>query len=925
MDSARAPALHGRTEHLQTLSAALDRTLAGRGAALVVRGEVGIGKSALLAAAGALAVDRGLRVLSATGVPSGAHVSYGGVVDLLDLPGLSALPGIGEGATQAAPHRVALATLSHLVADPAGRPTLLVVEDGHWLDGPSWAALTFLGRRLSDEPVVLLVAMREGVVAQQRLASAKLPELALGPLAGPDAAALLDEVAPDLDPAVRARVLADAAGNPLGVVEFGAAAARFGPGVLLPAWLPLSTRVEETFRELIAELPSRTRTLLLVAALHDEGNLDEILAAATELEGTPIGPAAIQPAVEAGLIRLDGGLRLRLRHPLLRSAVSLGASTPQRRLVHAALAAVLAGEPDRQVWHRAAATTGPDEELARELSEAARRTGPRDADAARALFERAAELTEDAGLRDRRRLAALQVAEQGGTPEDISRLAHEIHGHQLTVVDRAHLEWIRESRSGARWTNVDAAALAAFAEDPSLAGDRDWAIESLLALASRLHWSSSDARARQLIVTIADRLGSAATDPRLLCVLATVEPATMAEMVLDSLVVFRASMTATPRQLALLGSAATSVGALPLANRFFGAAVVGLRPQGLPGALMGQAWAAALLGDVRLAVSAANEIPADAVSIVRLATAQLAVAQAEALRGNGSVADAIADRVEQELHEAGANTDAVALVRGCAALGSGQFGEAYAHLESAFDAPTGSLHTRYSALGHLADAAVHCGRSAELRDRLTDLQAVARSCPAPLLQVNLAYAQAIVAPDDEAGDHLRQWLSGSSDPVAAPVADLAEWPFERARFQLAYGTSLRRQREQAESRALLRTAAGTFEALGASAWAWRARRELRAVGDSGLNLPPRQPVAEGGARPEDPIDRLTAQELQIARLAATGLRNREIAERLFLSPRTVTTHLTKIFPKLGIASRRELASLLTTHDPDSPPAQQPRP
>jgi DNA-binding CsgD family transcriptional regulator len=216
------------------------------------------------------------------------------------------------------------------------------------------------------------------------------------------------------------------------------------------------------------------------------------------------------------------------------------------------------------------------------------------------------------------------------------------------------------------------------------------------------------------------------------------------------------------------------------------------------------------------------------------------------------------------------------------------------------DHEAGEIHLRFSALTYLAEAAVHCGLPAELQPRIDALAVIADTCPSPVLHRGLAYARALLAPADEAAERFSTALAG----------DLADWPFDRARIQLAYGSWVRRQGGPTDARALLRSAAGTFEAVGAAAWARRAHRELRA---SGSPISATSVATTSGAT--DPPGRLTAQELQVARLAAAGLRNREIAEKLFLSPRTVTTHLTRIFPKLGITSRRELAEAIAIIDP----------
>src|SRR5689334_13643879 len=277
----------GRDGQVGRLESLLDDAVAGRGAALVLRGEAGIGKSALLERTVAAGRERGLRVLTVTGVQAEVQIPYAG----LDL--------LVRGVTAESPYRRALEVLDRLAE--GDQPVLLAIEDAHWLDASTWETLTFLCRRIESDRVAVVMAVRDGEDIDRRLAVAGLPELRLEPLTAPDAGALLDRTAPGLTEALRQRVLAEAAGNPLGVVELGAAAARSGGAALLPSALPLSDRVERTFGGLVADLPPDTRHLLLVAALDDGRDLDEILAAA----GVPT--EAVQPAVTARLVTVDEG------------------------------------------------------------------------------------------------------------------------------------------------------------------------------------------------------------------------------------------------------------------------------------------------------------------------------------------------------------------------------------------------------------------------------------------------------------------------------------------------------------------------------------------------------------------------------------------------------------------------------------------
>lgn len=341
----------GRTAQIQALTALLDEAAHYRGGALVVRGEAGIGKSALWGEACAAAGARGMRVLTTTGVQAEVQLPYAGVQHLFRRLRRDLDATAGE-----SPFRVGVEVLGLLGA--LDEPVLLAVEDVHWLDRASWEVLAFVARRLEADPVALVLTARNSEDVGRLLVAAALPELRLEPLEPADARVLLDQVAPGLTLALRERVLAESAGNPLGVVELGGLAARSGGAALLPSLLPLSTRVERTFAGLVGELPAATRALLLVAALDDGDDLDEVLAATARLEDRPIIIDDVQPAVVSRLISVDEQYRLRFRHPLLRSALLQSASAAQRRRVHACLAAVVAAD-DRRLWHRAAGPPVP--------------------------------------------------------------------------------------------------------------------------------------------------------------------------------------------------------------------------------------------------------------------------------------------------------------------------------------------------------------------------------------------------------------------------------------------------------------------------------------------------------------------------------------------------------------------------------------
>jgi tetratricopeptide (TPR) repeat protein len=661
-------------------------------------------------------------------------------------------------------------------------------------------------------------------------------------------------------------VLAEAAGNPLGVVELAGVAARHGAGALLPAWLPLTTRLERTFGALVGELPAATRSLLLVAGLDDGDGMAERLAAGSIVIGRAATDDDLAPALDARLLEIDAAYRVRFRHPLVRSAVYQSASVGQRRAAHAALAEVVT-EPDRRVWHLAAAAMRPDAALADALDQAGRRAARRGSLAsAIAAYERAAQLSPDPLRRaDRLMSAAVNAAELGDMPT-FARLAQVINSADLDEPGRQRLALMREVFMEGGWSGAARlAAFAAAADRLRQAGDAERALDTLTSIALRAYWSNPDPETRHLMLATARRFDADPGDPRLLSLLAHVGPIEYGADVVERLAAALPGTAYGPEQQFLLGSAASALGALEASALLLAGAVAGLRALGRLGtlaqALTNQAWTAAALGDVRLAAAAAAEgrgLAAETGQLSWALTADIIGGHVAALRGDGETARAMADVGESVLLPIGAHPmlALVQTIRGVAAVSGGRPAEAYEQLRRIFD-PNDLTHhpyTRFSVLGHLAEAAVASGHDADLRDLVDELTPLAAASGSPALAAGLAYAAALLAPDDRAEETFRAAIDG------------AAVPFDRARLQLAYGGWLRRQRRPADARPVLRAAAGTFDALGAKPWADRARQELRASG-------------EKLRRAEDARDRLTPQEWQI-------------------------------FPKLGVTSRADLATVM---------------
>ena len=902
-----ASQLIGRDSEIAAVESLL-AGIVGGGGSLLVLGDPGIGKSALAEVASRRAADRAMRVLACAGVPGEARLSFAGLHQLLRpvLAGAGGLPhgqrdalltalGVGGGVAPAMP-LVGLATLELLAAGAGRAPVLVVAEDVHWLDSSTCEVLAFVSRRLGADRVGLVGTAREAELDDNPLAGAGLAELRLGPLDPTAAAALLDARAV-LDPVVRRQVLEEAAGNPLALVELPATASQRDSRGALNGWIPLTRRLEQAFASRLPGLPAVTLTALLAAGLNDGDALAEVLAAASLVAGARVSVADLAEAVAAGLAQVDGQ-SVRFRHPLVRSAVGEAAGLARRQAMHRALAQVLAGLPDRQVWHRAAATVGQDEEVAAGLETAADRAFRRGAIAEQAAaLAHAARLSPSSAQRGQRLIRAAGAFHDLGRWQTTLRLLDEAEPLDLEPGDRLRLSWYREivgtaTRSGTR----PLAALAGLADQMRQDGDTDQALLTLENVALRCWWSNPDRRTRQQMTAVAEAVPVAGDDPRLLYALALCDPAGHGAAVLARLGQHQPG-SGTAYQDYLLGFAAAAVGACEQAVGFHTAAAAGLRARGwlglLGAVLLSQGWSALLLGQAGLAELAAEEagrLLAESGSPLWAACAQLVQAVLAGRRGDAATASELAARAERVLLAGGLPPllAQVQLARGTAALGAGRHDEAYEQLARIFDPHDAAYHPqlRAWALVDLAEAADGGGYQDAARRHHAELIPEAAATGSPLLRASLAVAAPMLATDDA------QALFD-----AAFDADLTAWPLHRARLQLAYGMWLRRRQQAGESRAPLRTAGDTFDALGAVAWAERARRELRAAGERSGQPAPRA------------LDLLAPQELQIARLAAEGLTNREIGQQLYLSHRTVRNHLYRIFPKLGITSRAELAAV----------------
>jgi DNA-binding CsgD family transcriptional regulator len=909
--SSQPGTLVGREAELGLLTSLLDGVRDG-GAALVIRGEPGIGKSRLLSESVALAGDRGSIVLQAEGVQSEAQLAFAGLHQLLRpvRARLEGLPRTQRDALEAAfglseapapeRFRIAMAALDLLSEVAEDAPLLVIAEDAQWLDRPSCEVLAFVARRVQSDPIVLLAAVRDGY--ESPLVDAGLPEHRLAGLAPAAAAELLGSSPVGLSASMRRRLLEEASGNPLALIELPLGAGR--AGALPSDSLPLTERLERAFAARVSDLPEETRLVLEVAALDDEEAADEILAAAGAIADRAIGLDALGPAIRASIIAPETH-QVRFRHPLIRSAVRQAAGPLQGRRVHEALAEVLRDQPDRRVWHRAAVISGVHEDVAEELDQAAARARRRGALAvAVTALQRAADLGDDEE-RVRRLLSGAQLAFELGQRDTVGQMLRVVERSNPDPLERARATWIAEVAYTRPLTDFDRLhALIDAARQAGDGGERDLELDLLWLVASRTWWVDPPVSARTALVEATRNLGKPRlAEPRVLAIQAYADAFGNERAILERVRAAAADLAPDTDAARFLGPAAVAVGAFDVALPLLASAVDGLRTEGrlghLPRLLLLQGSMAARMARWDVAIPAAEECRRLATELGEpqwVAAADTVDSIVAGTRGDDDAAERASAAAERVAVPTGANITVAFAQAGrvLAALGAGRHEDAYEIAERGFDPVSPAYHPVIACwlIADLAEAAAHIGRMAEGRARVRHVESVAGGGSGTCIALGLLHARAVLAEDDDASAHFD----------AALNADFGHWPLQRARLLLAYGKWLRRQRRISDSRAPLRDARDAFDAMGCAAWADQARRELRASGEASRRRR-REPVAH---------DRLTAQELQIAQLAAEGLSNRQIGQRLYLSHRTVGTHLYRAFPKLGITTRAELGTALAS-------------
>ncbi|MFF5083999.1 ATP-binding protein [Actinoplanes sp. NPDC000266] len=896
--------LRGRRREQETLDRLVRDVRSGQSRVLVLRGEAGAGKTALLDHLAEHA--GGCRVVRAAGVELESEIAYASLQQLCAplLGHLGAVPepqraalSVAFGLSTGNPPEALVLGLAvlHLMAEAAAeRPLVCVVDDAQWVDRMSATILAFAARRLEAESVALIFAVRTPADDQTLRG---LPELVVEGLADADARALLDSVLPGpVDDRVRDRIVAETRGNPLALLELprGLTPAELAFGFGGRGGVPLAGRVEEGFQRRIAALPADSRRLLLTAAVEPVGNVPLLWQA---LERLGIGPEAATAAESADLIEV--GARMRFRHPLVRSAAWRSGHASELREVHRVLAEVTDPEqdPDRRAWHRAHATLGFDDEVAAELERSAERALARGGRSAGAAFlERAAELTLDPGRRADLLLRAARSRADAGSPDLVPALLATVELAPLTPLQQARVERLR--------------ARAAFLTNPGATS-----VHPLLAAARKLEKLDAAAATETYLMAIgaamyAGRLGGA-DDLRLAAESARDLPPspTFAGQFLAALTTWAVNghAAAAPQLVRALESmnnredlgllwlaapAAHEVFRIDLARLRAEQAIVFARQIGalsmLPTALAFRAGNLVMLGrfsdasgllDECAAVAAATTIPV-------IPSAALTLA---AYRGREREATELFERTRADARARGQGRMLGLTAYAEAVLRNG-LGQYDAALTAAREGVTYPDPAAYQwTLGELVEAAVRAGQpavAAEARERLRVRTSAVGNDWALAAQ---ALAGALLEPSDEL----------FREAVARFGA--ATMPVPQMRARLLYGEWLRRDNRRAEARVELRAAHEAFTTMGAEAFAERAGRELTATGET-----------VRARTPGVPVD-LTAQEGQIARLAVAGRTNAEIAAALFLSPRTVEWHLRKVFTKLGIGSRRELAAALGDH------------
>ena len=906
--------LIGRRAECERLDRLLTEAFAGQSGVLVLRGEAGIGKTALLDHL----IDRaaGSRILRSGGVESEMELAYSGLhqlcgslldrLDELPIPQRDALAtvfGLGQGP---APDRflVGLATLTLFAQAAEEQPLVCVVDDAQWLDQASAQTLGFVGRRLLADRVALVCASRRGI-GDSVLAG--LPELSVEELGDGDALALLlDGVQGPLDAAVCQRIVAESHGNPLALLEFPRSwgVTELAGGFGLPDSLPVSGKIEEAYARRLELLPADTKLLVLAAAAEPVGDPALLQRAITSLG---VDMAAAEPAIDAGLVTVRA--RVEFAHPLARSAAYRSAAQGDRHQVHRALAEATDPDtdPDRLAWHHASATTGPDEDVALELERSADRAQARGGVAAAAAFlQRSVELTPDPAKRADRALAAAQASFRAGAWDALPQLLGIAEAFPLDGFQRARVELLRGNAAFASGDAAQAAALLVVAAPALESFDMNLAREAYITAwgaaftaagvdgeagtlleicdaVKGLPRSDGGARALDLLLEGLARLtseGHAAAAPLM-------KEAVPALLTISLEEVFHWGWVASGASNAIWDLA----GFLELSERqatlVREAGALALLPLYLGQLIQARAWHGDLAGARSLLAEMEDVAAATGTWIAPWGPLRLRALQGREPDASRAIAS--------ELDRAGGVGPSLPPANWAAAVlynGLGRYEDASSAAKQVADNTLDPWHSIW-ALPELIEAAARTGDYELARDAVERLATTTQPAGTDAGLGLEARSRALVSDGNTAEGLHRE---------AIERLGRCRVRTELARAHLVYGEWLRREGRRVDAREQLRTAHEMFDAIGMEAFAERARGELSATGEKVRKRSP------------DTREELTPQEDRIAQLARDGLTNPEIGTQLYISARTVEWHLRKVFTKLGITSRRQLRTAIPEAD-----------
>ncbi len=901
--------LVGRDRERRHVDCALARARSGESATLALVGEPGIGKTALLDHAAERAA--GMRLLRARGVESEARIPFASLLELVR-PALAMLERIPEpqavaleGALALRPARaqerfaVGAATLSLLAAYAEQRPVAVLVDDAHWLDGPSAQALLFAVRRLVVDPIAVVLAVREG--EPSLLDGADLPTLRIPGLSPREAGLLLEGLASD----AAGRLHEATAGNPLALLELASDADELA---LVPPGAPVlvSTRISRAYMRRVGKLAEPERRALLLAATSDSGDMALLERAATRL-GVEI-PSRLSAAEGAGLVSLRAG-SVEFRHPLARSAIYAEATAEARREAHTALAGALPDrDVDRRAWHLSAAATGVDESAAAALEQAGARARGRSAYATAAVaFERAARLAPDSERRARLLRAAAETSWHAGLAERAVALLDEARASTIdptTSLDIDELAGHIATRRGPVMRGHAILTAAAERADP------ERAVAMLAEAAAACFYAGNPAGMLSVAQRASDGLpGGASVRTRFLAAIAIgmarvagSDGAAGAEAIREAIALAESSaaLQADLRLLPWLAVAPLFLRDVDAGRELLERALETARTRAAVGALpfvlnlialdhaTTDRWAVAEATYLEaIALARETDQQTDLVfGLSGLARLQARRGREQECRACAAESLALCQRLGTRLHEIWA-VEALGMLE--LGLGEAQAAVEQFERQQRLLADLRMTDADVSPGPELVDAYVRLGRSEDAQQLAAESIAAAHTKGQPWSLARALRAQGLVATVDRFAAHFDKALRHHAN-----TPDV----FEAARTQLAYGERLRRARERVRSREHLRAALETFERLGARPWIDHARAELQATGQT---LRRRNPTT---------IDELTPQELQIALLLTGGKTTREAAAALFLSPKTIEYHLRHVYQKLDIHSREELAQAL---------------